>query len=58
MPCVVLTGRNGGDIAATLRPEDVNLCVNGPSTARIQEVHGLIIHCLCDLIDHQLLGQG
>jgi len=58
MTCVVLNGRNGGDIAATLRPEDVNLCVNGPSTARIQEVHGLIIHCLCDLIDHQLLGQG
>ena len=58
MTCVILNGRNGGDIVATLQPEDVNLCVNGPSTARIQEVHGLIIHCLCDLIDHQLLGQG
>ncbi len=58
MTCVVLNGRDGGEITALLRPEDVNLCVAGPTTARIQEVHGLVIHCLCDLIDYQLLGQG
>ena len=58
MACVILNGRDGGEIVAALRPEDVNICVAGPSTARIQEVHGLAIHCLCDLIDYQLLGQG
>ena len=58
MVCVILNGRGGGEITALLRPEDVNICVAGPSTARVQEVHGLAIHCLCDLIDYQLLGQG
>ncbi len=58
MACIVLNGRDGGEIVNVLRPEDVNICVTGPSTARIQEVHGLVIHCLCDLIDYQLLGQG
>ena len=58
MVCVVLNGRDGGQITAALKPGDVNICVAGSSTARIQEVHGLVIHCLCDLIDYQLLGQG
>jgi len=58
MACVALTGRGGGEIVAALKGEDVNICVAGSSTARIQEVHGLVIHCLCDLIDYQLLGQG
>jgi len=58
MACVILNGRDGGEIVSALRPEDVNICVAGPSTARVQEVHGLVIHCLCDLIDYQLLGQG
>lgn len=58
MVCVALNGREGGQLNDILRAGDVNLCVNGPSTARIQEVHGLVIHCLCDLIDFQLLGQG
>jgi len=35
----------------------VEIRVPSMSTARIQEVHILVIHCLCDLIDHQLLGQ-
>jgi D-sedoheptulose 7-phosphate isomerase len=56
--CVALTGREGGEISSLLTGNDVNLCVPGSSTARIQEVHGIIIHCLCDLIDYQLLGQG
>lgn len=58
MICVALNGRDGGQLNDILRDGDINLCVNGPSTARIQEVHGLIVHCLCDLIDYQLLGQG
>ncbi|BAU47261.1 DnaA initiator-associating protein DiaA [Sulfurifustis variabilis] len=57
MTCIALNGRDGGPLSALLRNDDVNICVPGPSTARIQEVHGIVIHCLCDLIDHQLLGQ-
>ena len=56
MTCVALNGRSGGKLTGDLRETDVNLCVAGASTARIQEVHGIIIHCLCDLIDFQLLG--
>jgi phosphoheptose isomerase len=58
MVCVVLNGRDGGGIVSVLGGNDVNICVPGSSTARIQEVHGIVIHCLCDLIDYQLLGQG
>jgi len=58
MNCVVLNGRNGGALTEMLRSPDVNICVAGRSTARIQEVHGLVVHCLCDLIDLQLLGPG
>lgn len=57
MRVVALTGRDGGGCASLVGPEDVEIRVPGPSTARIQEVHILVIHCLCDLIDHQLLGQ-
>lgn len=56
--CVGLNGREGGELAALLTGSDVNICVRAASTARIQEVHGIVIHCLCDLIDFQLLGQG
>lgn len=58
MACVALNGRSGGELATILRDTDVNICVAGPSTARVQEVHGVVIHCLCDLIDYQLLGDG
>ncbi len=57
MVCVALNGRDGGELAAALSDKDINICVPGPSTARIQEVHIIVIHCLCDLIDHTLLGQ-
>lgn len=57
MPCVVLNGRDGGDLSRLLAADDVDICVAGPSTARIQEIHITVIHCLCDLIDCQLLGQ-
>ncbi|MEO5573312.1 MAG: phosphoheptose isomerase [Gammaproteobacteria bacterium] len=57
MRVIVLTGRAGGEAATLLENEDVEIRVPGQSTARIQEVHLLIIHCLCDLIDCQLLGK-
>ena len=56
--CVMLTGRSGGQVNALVGANDVHICVRATSTARIQEVHGIIIHCLCDLIDQQLLGHG
>jgi D-sedoheptulose 7-phosphate isomerase len=56
--CVLLTGRDGGQVNALVGGKDIHICVRAKSTARIQEVHGIIIHCLCDLIDHQLLGQA
>ncbi|MEK6771701.1 MAG: phosphoheptose isomerase [Pseudomonadota bacterium] len=55
---VAMSGRDGGKINGLLNGEDVHVCVHASSTARIQEVHGLVIHCLCDLIDQQLLGQS
>ena len=56
MRIVALTGRGGGEIAKLLAPEDVNVCVPHAQTARIQEVHLLTLHCLCDGIDAMLLG--
>lgn len=53
---VALTGRDGGTIARALSADDIELRVPAQRTARIQEVHILIIHALCDLIDAQLLG--
>jgi D-sedoheptulose 7-phosphate isomerase len=53
---VALTGRDGGTIARRLDPEDIELRVPGERTCRIQEVHLLIIHCLCDLIDRELFN--
>jgi len=57
MQVVTLNGRDGGEISSLLNEKDVDILVRGQSTARIQEVHLIAIHCLCDLIDHQLLGQ-
>jgi D-sedoheptulose 7-phosphate isomerase len=56
MRCVALNGRDGGELATILHDGDINVCVPGASTARIQEIHIIAIHCLCDLIDFQLLG--
>ncbi|HEV2009329.1 MAG TPA: phosphoheptose isomerase [Burkholderiales bacterium] len=56
MSVVALTGRNGGEMTEVLRPTDVHICVPAQSTARIQEVHLLTLHCLCDAIDCLLLG--
>ena len=51
MRVVALTGNGGGKMAALLRADDVHLCVPHKTTARIQEVHLLVLHCLCDGID-------
>jgi D-sedoheptulose 7-phosphate isomerase len=56
MTVIVLTGREGGQIADMMKADDFELRVPSWSTARIQEVHIMIIHSLCDLIDRHLLG--
>lgn len=56
MPVVALTGKDGGKMAALLKPADFHICVPAKSTARIQEVHLLALHCMCDAIDHLILG--
>ena len=56
MRIVALTGKGGGTIGEMLAPEDVHLCVPHARTMRIQEVHILTIHCLCDVVDATLLG--
>jgi D-sedoheptulose 7-phosphate isomerase len=56
MKVVALTGRGGGEIGRRLAAGDVNVCVPHDQTARIQEVHLLTLHCLCDGIDCLLLG--
>ncbi|MGH8553775.1 MAG: SIS domain-containing protein, partial [Methylococcales bacterium] len=55
--CVIaITGKEGGALAGMLDEADIEIRAPGKSTARIQELHLLITHCLCDLIDHQLFG--
>ena len=56
MKVVALTGRDGGRMAGVFAEGDVEIRVPATRTARIQEVHLLVIHCLCDLIDTTLLG--
>ncbi len=56
MTIIALTGKNGGTLATVLNESDIEIRVPSESTARIQEVHLLITHCLCDLIDNQLFG--
>ena len=53
---VALSGRDGGEIPAHLEDDDVEIRVPSDSTARIQEVHLLVIHCLCEQIDLQIFG--
>lgn len=53
---IALSGKNGGKLHTLLTDDDIELCVPSPTTARIQEVHLVLIHCLCDLIDYQLLN--
>ncbi|MFT4240644.1 MAG: SIS domain-containing protein [Acidovorax sp.] len=57
MSVVVLAGRTGGKLAALLRETDVLISVPHDRAARVREVHALVLHCLCDGVDTQLLGE-
>ncbi len=54
---VALTGKEGGEMALNLAEGDIEIRVPSSSTARVQEVHLLVIHCLCDAIDRMLFGE-
>jgi len=57
MTVIALTGRGGGKLRDLLTETDVHICVPHERTARIQEVHLLTLHCICDAVDLQLLGE-
>ena len=57
MSVIALTGKGGGAIGKMLTETDIHICVPHDRTARIQEVHLLVIHCLCDGIDAALFGE-
>jgi len=57
MTVIALSGRDGGKLVELLRGKDIEIRVPAQETARIQETHLLIIHCLCDIIDFRLFGQ-
>lgn len=56
MMVVALTGARGGSLAQRLRDTDVHVCVPHDVPARILEIHHLVLHCICDGVDAQLLG--
>ena len=55
MSVIAFTGKDGGKINGLLKTDDVHLCVPADRTARIQETHLLLLHCLCDGVDHLIL---
>ena len=57
MTVIALTGRGGGKMRDAVTETDVHICVPHERTARIQEVHLLSLHCLCDAVDLLLLGE-
>lgn len=58
MGVIALTGHDGGKIPDYLQERDIEIRVPAYDTARIQETHLLIIHCLCDIVDYRLFGHG
>jgi D-sedoheptulose 7-phosphate isomerase len=58
MGVIALTGYDGGKIVEHLQEKDIEIRVPAQETARIQETHLLIIHCICDIIDFRLFGHG
>ena len=58
MGVIALTGHDGGKIADHLQEKDIEVRVPAFETARIQETHLLIIHCICDIVDFRLFGHG
>jgi D-sedoheptulose 7-phosphate isomerase len=57
MTVMALTGKGGGALAKLLRETDVHVCVPHERAARVRELHQLVLHCLCDGVDAQLLGE-
>ena len=57
MTVLAITGGTGGAVARLLRETDVHVCVPHERAARVREVQQLVLHCLCDGIDTQLLGE-
>jgi len=58
MNVIAMTGYDGGKIPSILKESDIEIRVPAHDTARIQETHLLIIHCMCDIVDYQLFGHG
>jgi phosphoheptose isomerase len=58
MTVLALTGRDGGALAPILAASDIEIRIPAQITARIQETHILVLHCICDLIDFSLFPQG
>jgi D-sedoheptulose 7-phosphate isomerase len=58
MKVIALTGRDGGEMGRMLRAGDFHLNVAHPRTMRVQEVHLLVIHCLCEVIDNVIFGEA
>lgn len=56
MRVVALSGNGGGKLSGIIQPTDINICVPSNVTARIQEVHGLAIHCFCEIIDQHFIS--
>jgi phosphoheptose isomerase len=54
MTVIALTGRDGGSLASLLKGDDLEIRIPAESTARVQETHILVLHCICDLIDYSL----
>lgn len=57
MVVIALTGRDGGAMAKMLKPTDHHLNVAHPRTMRVQEIHLLVIHCLCEVVDNMIFGE-
>lgn len=56
MKVIALTGKDGGELASLLYPQDIEIRVPSSSTARVQETHIVVLHCFCELIDLQLFS--
>ena len=57
MQVIALTGRDGGEMGRMMKPGDFHLNVAHPRTMRIQEIHLLVVHCLCEVIDNVMFGE-
>jgi D-sedoheptulose 7-phosphate isomerase len=54
---IALTGRDGGAMGTMVRPQDFHLNVSHPRTMRVQEIHLLVVHCLCEVVDNVIYGE-